>query len=353
MGKQIRNNKQKNETDAKANAKVGRIPYAGILAISVLMLLLAVLAGLVLGSASISLKQLAAAALGGGEAGVRQVLLYVRLPRTLAAVLAGAALACSGAVIQSVMNNPLAGPNLIGVNSGAGLAAALCTAFFPGSVWAMPTAAFLGALGACLLIYGIAKVSGASRMTLVLAGIAISSVLSAGIDAVVTLVPDAVMGVSAFRIGSLDGVTLMQLGMPGVYIGAALVIGLCLANEMDVLGLGEETARSLGMNTGVYRFLLLMIAALLSGAAVSFCGLLGFVGLIIPHGVRFFTGNESRKLLPVCMLAGSTFVLLCDVLARILFAPFQVPVGVVMSFFGGPFFLWLLIRRKGGRAEYD
>ena len=343
------NDKQKNDV----NGNERRIPYGGILGISALMLMLAVLTGLVLGSVNISLEQLVAAVLGGGEPGVSQVLLYVRLPRTLAAVLAGAALACSGAIIQSVMNNPLAGPNLVGVNAGAGLAAALCTAFFPQVLWAMSTAAFLGALGACLLIYGIAKASGASRMTLVLAGIAISSVLSAGIDAVVTLVPDAVLGVSAFRIGSLDGVTLKQLFMPGIYIGAALVLSLGLGNEMDILGLGEETARSLGMNTGLYRFLLLMTAALLAGAAVSFCGLLGFVGLIVPHGVRFVTGNESRKLLPVCMLTGSTFVLLCDVLARVLFAPFQVPVGVVMSFFGGPFFLWLLIRRKGGRLEYD
>lgn len=332
-------------------SKQFKIKYGWLLAGSGILFVASVVAGVLLGSTGISVGELVKALLGKGEANVRQVLLYVRLPRTLAAVLAGAALATAGAVIQSVMNNPLAGPNLIGVNAGAGLAAALCTAFFPAALWAMPTAAFLGALAACLLIYGIAKAIGASRMTLVLAGIAISSILSAGIDTVVTMVPDAVMGVSAFRIGSLSGVTLKQLVFPGIYIGIALVLCLSLGNEMDVLGLGGETARSLGMNTGRFRFLLLMTAALLSGAAVSFCGLLGFVGLIVPHGVRALTGNESRKLLPVCMLGGASFVLLCDVLARVLFAPYEVPVGVMMSFLGGPFFLWLLIRRKGGHSH--
>lgn len=327
--------------------------FGVVLAACAGLFLAALLVSLLLGSTRISPKEVMDAVLGTGDLKIRQAILYVRLPRALAAALAGSALAASGVIIQSVMNNPLAGPNLIGVNAGAGLAAALCTAFFPGSFWAMPTAAFLGALAACLLIYLIAHRIGASRMTLVLAGIAISSILSAGIDTVVTLVPDAVMGVSSFRIGSLSGVTLKQLYLPAVYIVSALLLISVLTNEMDVLALGEETARSLGMKTGRYRFVLLLTAAMLAGAAVSFCGLLGFVGLVVPHASRFLVGNESKHLLPVSVLAGGAFVLLCDVLARILFAPFEIPVGIIMSFLGGPFFLWLLIKRRGGGFGND
>jgi iron complex transport system permease protein len=311
----------------------------------------AVLFSLTLGSADISLKELSSAAVGRGEYAVVSVLLNVRIPRTAAAVLAGSALSAAGVVIQSVLGNPLAGPNIIGVNAGAGVSAVICAAFLPAATWIMPTAAFLGALIAMLLIYAVARLTGASRITLVLAGIAVGSILSACIDAIVTIVPEALVSVNAFRIGSISGTVLKKLYIPGAYIFAAVVLLFSLGHDMDVLALGDETASSLGMNTKKYRFLLLLCAAMLSGASVSFSGLLGFVGLIIPHAARFFVGSESRRLLPVSVLMGGAFVTLCDVLARILFAPYEIPVGIVMSFIGGPFFLWLLIRRKGGRTD--
>lgn len=320
--------------------------YPLLLLLCILLFLISAGLSLLLGSASLSLSELFFP-----DDSVRRILLHVRLPRTLAAALAGIALASSGAIIQTVMGNPLAGPNLIGVNAGAGLAAVLCTALLPALPGAMATGAFLGALAAMLLIFSVAKATGASRTTLILSGIAVSSILSAGIDAVVTLVPDAVMGISAFRIGSLQSVAVNKLLLPAVYISLALLLSFSVCNEMDVLSLGDETARSLGLNTGKYRFLLLLAASMLSGSAVSFCGLLGFVGLIVPHAARFFTGNESRKLLSISALMGGAFVMLCDVLARVLFAPYEIPVGIVMSFLGGPFFLWLLIRKKGGRSH--
>lgn len=324
--------------------------FGVILLLLTLAFLLAMAASLIFGSVPLSLQDLLHFQ---SNDSVRRILLHVRLPRTLAAALAGIALASSGAIIQSVMGNPLAGPNLIGVNSGAGLAAVICVAFFPSAPAAMPTGAFLGALGAMLLIYSIARVTGASRITLVLAGIAISNILSAGIDAIVTLVPDAILGVSTFRIGTLENAAMDKLYFPAIYIAVGLVLAFLLSNEMDVLALGEETARSLGLNTKRYRFLLLMTAALLAGAAVSFCGLLGFVGLIVPHTARFLVHGESKRLLPVSALAGGTFVLLCDILARVLFAPYEIPVGIIMSFLGGPFFLWLLIHKKGGHSGND
>ena len=323
-----------------------KLNFPTLLIFCFLLFLFAAVLSLLLGSASLTLAELLHA-----DDSVRRILLHVRLPRTLAAALAGMALAVSGAIIQTVMGNPLAGPNLIGVNAGAGLAAVLCTAFLPAVPGLMATGAFLGALGALFLIYSVAKAPGASRTTLILSGIAVSSILSAGIDAVVTLVPDALMGISAFRIGSLQSVAMNRLPFPAFYILLAFVLSFSVCNELDVLSLGDDTARSLGLNTGKYRFLLLLAASMLAGSAVSFCGLLGFVGLIVPHAARFFTGNESKKLLSISALLGGAFVMLCDVLARVLFAPYEIPVGIVMSFLGGPFFLWLLIRRKGGRRH--
>lgn len=141
------------------------------------------------------------------------------------------------------------------------------------------------------------------------------------------------------------------LAVSGTYILAGIPLAFSLHCEMDLLSLGDDTAKSLGLRVGKFRFLLLLTASVLAGAAVSFAGLLGFAGLIVPHGARFFVGSESRWLLPVSALSGAAFVCVCDVLARILFAPFELPVGIVVSFLGGPFFLYLLIRRKGGRTD--
>ena len=211
--------------------------------------------------------------------------------------------------------------------------------------------AFLGAVVAMLLIYTLARLTEASRITLVLAGIAVSSILSACIDAIVTLVPETLVNVNAFRIGSIAGMTLNKLYIPGLYIFTSIILLFSLGHELDVLALGDEMAASLGMNVKRYRLFFIFGAAMLSGAAVSFCGLLGFVGLIIPHASRFLVGNEVRRLLPISVLLGAAFVTLCDILARVMFAPYEIPVGIVMSFIGGPFFLWLLIHRKGGRTS--
>ena len=329
----------------------GRLVFRKALFFCLLALTGAFILSLMLSSADISTRDLFLSFSGQGDPAILRIIQHVRLPRTIAAVLAGSALAGSGLIIQSVLGNPLAGPNIIGVNAGAGMFVVLCAAFLPAGIWLLPTAAFLGALIAMLLVYAIARLTGASRITLVLAGIAVSSILSACIDAIVTLLPDTLNNVNAFRIGSIAGTTLNKLYIPGAYILFCILLIFFLGHELEVLALGDETAVSLGLNIKKYRFLFLLGAAILSGAAVSFCGLLGFVGLIVPHASRFLVGNEVRRLFPISILLGGTFVTLCDVLARVLFAPFEIPVGIVMSFIGGPFFLWLLIHRKGGRTN--
>lgn len=280
-----------------------------------------------------------------------RIALYARLPRTCGCIVAGAALAVSGAIIQGVLSNPLAAPNVIGVNSGAGLAAAICCAFFPGAYALVPFAAFLGALLSVLLVLLIAERTGASKITLVLGGVAISSVLSAGVDAVVTFVPDALVGYSDFRIGSLSGLTMSKLSPAAWVVLAALALAFSLTHELDLLMLGRDTARSLGLRAGKMRILLLAVAAALAGAAVSFAGLLGFIGLIVPHIMRRLVGDESRLLLPGCAMGGAVMLLLCDLLSRMLFQPYELPVGIALSFIGGPFFVWLLLRQRKGRRH--
>lgn len=279
-----------------------------------------------------------------------RIVLYSRLPRTCAALLAGAALAVSGAVIQTVLNNPLASPGIIGVNSCAGLAVAVVCAAAPTAQRYTPFIAFLGALAGVLLVMGLSQCTGASRMTVVLAGVAISNLFSAGIDAIVTLVPDALNGVTDFRIGGFSGVTMAKLAPAAALIGVSLVIALSLSQQLDILALGSDTAQSLGLPVKSVRFLLLVLAAALAGAAVSFSGLLSFVGLIVPQAMRRMVGEDSLPLLLSTVLGGAFFVTVCDLLSRVLFAPFELPVGIVLAFTGAPFFLWLLFRQKGGRG---
>lgn len=280
------------------------------------------------------------------------IIMFVRIPRTLAAVLAGCALSVSGAVLQSVLNNSLASPNVIGVNSGAGLFTVLIAAFFPASLHLATPVAFAGALLAVFSVYFIARKTGASKTTIVLSGVAVSSFIGAITDTLLTLKPDTVFARTAFLIGGFSGITMEKIRFAGIWIVIAMVIAFLMSRDMNVLMLGDESARSLGLNTGRVRFVCMILSALLAGSAVSFAGQIGFVGLIVPHTARIFTGQDNRILLPVSALLGGIFVLMCDLLARILFAPFEIPAGIIMSFLGGPFFIYLLIKAKKGQ-QYD
>ena len=283
---------------------------------------------------------------------VWRILCFVRLPRTAAAVLAGAALGVAGALIQSVLNNAMASPNVIGVNAGAGLGALLAASLVPGAAALLPGAAFAGALAAALFIWLLAAVAGLSRTTLILAGVTVSSILTACMNTLKLLFPDVAVGSTAFLLGTLSGVTTAQVQRALPWLAAGFVLAALLAADLNVLQLGEDMAAGLGLPVARVRFAALLTAALLAGAAVSFAGLLGFVGLLAPHIARRLVGGDNRRLLPVTALASADLMLLCDVAARVLFAPFELPVGVLLSLVGGPFFLFLLLRRKRSRL-YD
>jgi iron complex transport system permease protein len=314
------------------------------------LLIASAIISICVGSVPVSLEEIAKVLFGyDADSTVQAIILYSRLPRTCAAALAGAALAVSGAVIQILLHNPLASPGVIGVNSSAGLAVALVCALFPTAQVYTPLIAMAGALLGTALVAVLSQISGASRTTVILSGIAISNLFSACIDAVVTLVPEALNGVSDFRIGGFMGVTLEKLLLPAAIIAAGLLILLSVSRQLDILALGSDIAASLGLPAGLFRGLTLIPAAALAGAAVSFSGLIGFAGLIVPHIIRKLIGEESFPLLLGCILGGSSFMLLCDTLSRIIFAPFEIPVGITLAFLGCPFFLWILFSRKGGR----
>ena len=312
--------------------------------------IIAAAAGLLLGTAMLSPAQLLQAFTGGISSPAGRILWLTRLPRTAACLLAGAALAVSGAVIQTVLANRMASPGIIGVNAGAALSVTLCCAAGVFSGWLIAGAAFFGATAAVLLVALTAQKLGASRTTVILGGVAVNSCLTAAAEAVSILFPDAGMQAADFRVGGFSAVSHARLVPAAMLIVLGLLAVFSLCSELDVIALGDDTAQSLGLPVRKMRTVFLGLAALLAGAAVSFAGLLGFVGLIVPHIARRFAGTDSRYLLPMCALTGAALVTVCDVAARLLFAPYEIPVGILLSLIGGPFFLWLLIRRKGDRA---
>jgi len=280
----------------------------------------------------------------------KKIFIYVRLPRTLACMTAGAGLAVSGAMIQAVLANRLASPGLIGVNAGAGLAVTVCTALGMLGGWQTSLFSFLGAFAAVMLITAGAQKWNASKGTLILAGVALNSFLNAISSAIVTLIPEVGVLSNDFKIGDFSAVTYGKLTPAAIMTVVTLAISFSLANMLDVMTLGEEHATGLGVHVKVARTLFLLLAALLAGAAVSMAGLLSFVGLIVPHAVRRMGATPCKYLLPLSALFGAGFVTLCDLIARTAFSPYEIPVGIIMAFVGAPFFTVLLIKGKGGRS---
>lgn len=322
--------------------------YAGATA----LLLIAACLGVLLGSTRLSLGD-AISAIARGEMGspAARILLYVRLPRVLASLVCGMALSVSGAVIQGVLANRLASPSIIGVNAGAALAVTLCSAFGILGGWRLSFFAFLGAFATVLLVSLGAKHWGASRGTVILIGVALNALLGAISDTVTTFIPEISMMKNDFRIGDFSSVTYARVLPAAIVILLAVILLITLSNELDVLSLGEENATGLGLRTDLCRVVFLLLSALLAGAAVSVCGLLSFVGLLVPHAVRRIASSESRHLIPLSALIGGGFVSICDTLSRVVFAPYELPVGILMAFLGAPFFMFILIKGKGGHRH--
>ena len=316
-----------------------------------LLLAAAIAAGVLLGGTRLSFSEIADAFTRGFNysAGTR-IFAFVRLPRTAASLVCGAALAVSGAVIQGVLANRLASPSIIGVNSGAGLAVTVCTALGIYGGWRLSLFSFLGAFAAVMLVSLGSRKWGASRGTVILIGVAMNSLLGAVSDTIVTFLPDVGAMSNDFKVGEFASVTYQKLIPAAILILITVAVLLTLTNELDVLTLGQDNAAGLGMNTSLMRTLFLLLASVLAGCAVSVAGLLSFVGLIVPHAVRRVAGGKASSLLGLCALFGAAFVCLCDTIARTAFSPYEIPVGIIMAFLGAPFFVFILIKGKGGHS---
>ena len=323
-----------------------------IYATAIALLLLSVILGILLGSTKLSVSDMLTAIINGNYRSPEvRILIYVRLPRALGSLICGMALAVSGAVIQCVLANRLASPSIIGVNSGAGLAVTLCSAFAIMGGFQLSLFSFLGAFLTVMLVSIGAKKWGASRGTVILLGVALNAFLGAISDTVKTFIPEISIMSNDFKVGDFSSVTYAKVIPASAVIILAVIVLQTLSNELDVLTLGDENAKGLGLNTDVMRVVFLMLSALLAGAAVSVCGLLSFVGLLVPHAVRRIASSEAKHLILLSALFGASFVTLCDTLARVIFAPYELPVGIIMAFLGAPFFIFILIKGKGGHKN--
>ncbi|KAA5831211.1 iron ABC transporter permease [Saccharopolyspora hirsuta] len=325
------------------------------LVIGVAVLLASVVLSVLLGAAELGWRRVLAevvAQLTGGESPLSEreaaILWYLRVPRVVLAVLVGAALAVSGAAFQGVFRNPLADPYLLGAAAGAGLAVTVVLTGAPQAALSVPVqaAAFAGALGGVGLTWLVGRSAGRETTTLVLAGVAVGAFLTAGQTFVQQLRVESLQQVYMWILGRLSTTGWREVLIVLPYLVISAVVLCVCARLLDLLGTGDEEAAALGVHPARVRFLVLVAASLATAAAVSTAGLIGFVGLVVPHLVRLGMGGSFRIIVPMSLLLGGAFLVLADMLARTLLAPAEIPIGVITAFTGAPFFALLLHRRR-------
>lgn len=280
-----------------------------------------------------------------------RLLLDLRLPRLVMALVAGAALSSAGATFQGVFRNPLAEPYLLGISAGAGVGATIAIIWKPLAsfgIYGLPILAFIGALFAAFLVYRLATFSGrTSGGSLLLSGVAVGSTFTAVMSVMMITTEPDMHTVFVWLMGGLTTATWSKVFVSGPVVAVGFGYMLFMSRRMNLLLMGEERATELGIDAGRTRRNLLVVASLTTAAAVAFSGLIGFVGLMVPHMVRLIVGPDHRRLLPATALFGALFLVAADTVARTAFAPAEIPVGIITAFVGGPFFLYLLRTRRG------
>ncbi len=285
-------------------------------------------------------------ALANKDSMARVIVWGMRLPRVLTAGLVGVCLSLSGCILQGVMRNNLASPSTIGVTSGASFIGYLTLVAFPGFSHLLPVGSILGAFATTMLIYALAYQRGVSPVKMILSGLAVSALFGAFNDIIRTFFADKLGNASGFLVGGLNNVMWKEFLMILPYSAVGIFICAFLPSKMNILMLGDETANSLGLRTESFRFFLIAISSLLSGAAIAAAGLISFVGLIVPHIARLIVGSDYRYLFPASVFTGFFLVTACDTIGRVIMLPGEVPVSIIISFIGAPFFLLLLRTRK-------
>lgn len=341
------------KAEANKGTNPGRIKKILFLSSLILLLILMVLIATATGTASVSWKSLLAVFLNHIEAGdtSADILFYIRLPRVILAAVVGASLSIAGAVFQGLFRNPMADPYVLGVSSGAAIGAIIAMLAGGGLYIAgfstVPFFAFAGGILSIALVYNLAKVGKAVPvMTLLLAGIAVSAFLSAVVSLLTYFSGDQLHQVVFWMMGGLGGASWPQVLAMLPYILVGFIIIYCQARELNILLLGEETARQLGVETERVKKILMVGASLLVAAAVSTSGIIGFVGLIVPHFIRLAAGPDHRLLLPASALLGASTLIAADTLARTIISPTELPVGIITAIVGAPVFIYLLKQRK-------
>lgn len=340
--------KQSNMLDANAHP-LQKLRMVWIISMAVL-LVMSSLVSLMIGQVSFSFSEIWQGIVTSDDSLARRIVWDLRIPRVLIGIIVGMCLGVSGTILQSVMRNPLADPGIIGVSSGAGLMAVIILVVFPSFSALLPLGAFLGALLTALLIYVLSWRGGASPVRIILVGVAINAVIGAVMSALMLLYSDRVQAVLPWLSGGIAGTGWHEFRMIVYYAVIALILSIFLGRHLRILQLGDEIAKLLGHRVERSRFFLIVVSTLLAGIAVSVSGLIGFVGLVVPHLLRTVIGNDDRYLLPAAALGGGLLVVVSDTIARSMFAPIELPVGILLSFLGGPFFLYMIQKRREPNA---
>ncbi|WP_188398275.1 iron ABC transporter permease [Sporomusa sp. GT1] len=310
-------------------------------------LALALLISIRVGAVSVSMSDIWNVFASPAGTEVYQIIYNIRIPRVLVGALTGINLALAGCILQGVLRNPLADPGIIGVSAGAGLAAMAVMILWPGLTVLVPAMAFAGALVAAAIVFLLSWDRGVRPLRLILAGVALAAFFGGGMSALMVFHSDKVQGVVNWMAGGFQGRSWDHVSMILPYSIIGIVGAVLSYRYLNALQLGDDVAKGLGIRVEWARFLLVVLAALLAASAVSVAGLLGFVGLIVPHITRMLVGSDFEYLLPCAAVLGATLVVAADTVARTLFSPVEVPVGIFMAFLGAPFFIYLL--RKGMR----
>lgn len=344
-----------------ATSRTRRRTYRLVMGVLVAALVAAVLTAAVVGAAGMSVGE-ALRALGGlfrhgahatGDypEWAPRLLLDLRLPRIVLALIVGAALSTAGTSFQGIFRNPLAEPYLLGVSAGAGLGATIAIVWKPFTslgIYTLPLLAFVGATLAAFLVYRVATIGGRTGgASLLLSGVAVGSTLTALMSFLMVATERDLHTVVVWLMGGLTTATWTKIYITLPVVGAGFIYMMLMSRRMNLLLMGEERARELGIDSQRARRNLMVVAALTTAAAVSFSGLIGFIGLMVPHIMRLLVGPDHRRLLPAAALFGALLLLVADTVARTAMAPAEIPVGIITAAAGGPFFLYLLRVRKG------
>ncbi|WP_053955612.1 FecCD family ABC transporter permease [Inediibacterium massiliense] len=317
-----------------------------IIFFSLILLILLIIATIGVGSVDLSIREIIDTFLGKGDEINASIIMDMRLPRIILAVFVGASLSISGALLQSVMRNPLADPGITGVSSGGSLAAILMMLYFPQFYRLLPLMAFLGAILACTLVFILSWDNGIKPIRVILSGVAINAMFAGATALLAIMNSDKIQGVLLWINGSIAyrGWREVSYFLPYCIVG--LILSLFCIRGANLLALGDDVATNLGMNVNRARIFISLVAVFLAGISTSAVGIIGFIGIIVPHICRLILGSDYKYLIPMSTILGGIILLLADTLARYIARPIELPVGVMMAMIGCPFFLFLLRRRK-------